>query len=35
MSEKLTPAKKVFLESIVRLIKGLATALETFIRSHE
>jgi hypothetical protein len=32
MSE-MTPAKRVFLETLVRLIKGLATALETYIKA--
>jgi len=35
MSEKLTPAKKVLLESLIRLTKGVVSALEAYLRSHE
>lgn len=35
MSEQLTPAQALLLDTAIRLLKGLVSALETFRKSHQ
>jgi len=35
MSEQLTPAKKILLESLIRLAKGFVSALEAYQKAHQ
>jgi len=35
MAEQLSPAKRILLESLIRLGKGIVSAMETYLRSFD